>query len=150
MKTCIHGIHIGRRCDVCEKVAQQEQEEIKRQPVPPKPSPDSVQFDLPIIKRIPMDARATTSGLLMALHEEFPEFQFALREPYEEVYAPPATIWERIVQLFTGPKMIKRHGIVHVSVHGQASPSQDIRMRQIVNNLRPAHVRVEIYNYDVV
>lgn len=90
-------------------------------------------------------------GMLYYLGCEYPNYEFAIREPTgDEVYVPPLTIWERVKQVFTGPQKVKRLGVVQVLAiwqdgHLESAPEGDEgEILEYVNTLRAAGMLVEV------
>lgn len=60
----------------------------------------------------------TKYSLLAAMYEARHDTMthFGIREPRECRYYPPENIWERIKQVFTGPKTRTEAGIIEVTI----------------------------------
>lgn len=95
---------------------------------------------------------ATRDGLLNALQQRFPELEFGVREPQGAIYVPPSTLWERVEQVFRGPKMRSRFGTVEVAVLSTDSintiePMPGLlyaEIMELVNEIRPAGIEVKL------
>jgi len=93
--------------------------------------------------------RGTKDNLLQELMAAAPHLDFALREPHEGVYIPPCTLWERIRQVFTGPRRLKRMAEVEIAVIS----SRDITNQERANialaieNTCPAGVLVTVVDF---
>jgi len=93
--------------------------------------------------------RATKDNMLQELKAAVPYLDFALREPSEEVYIPPRTIWERIKQVFIGPRMTNRMAEVEVAVISNRGVTNEERenISLAIEDTRPAGVRVFVLDF---
>ena len=92
---------------------------------------------------------ATLTDFLRVLSEAEPRLSFGVRVPQEVVCLPPLTIWQRIKQVFTGPRLVERHGEVEIAVMGYPTDEERDRFTHDVNAVRPAGVLVTYIEYDV-
>jgi len=76
------------------------------------------------------------------------EVRFGIREPRDVRYIPPTSLWERIVQVFTGPKFRTRVGEVEIAIVGSdLLTSERDRIVDAVESVRPVGVAVSFVEY---
>jgi hypothetical protein len=90
----------------------------------------------------------TREIFLTELDKAVPRLSFGIREPRESIYAPPLTLWNRIKQVFTGPKFIERAGEVEIAIIGSGITCDErARCEVAIGCVRPIGVLVSYIEY---
>jgi len=93
----------------------------------------------------------TKRALIDYLHEAVVGITFAMREPRESVPVVPATFWERVKQVFTGPVVRKRMGEIEVAVIPHDHPvteTERAAFTSALDAIRPVGVAVTFVEYE--
>lgn len=96
----------------------------------------------------------TMSGILRTLYETQPVsgavrgVTFGVRATLEPVYRPPASLWERIRQVFIGPKLTSRVGEIEIAVVGtNLTVEYWDALRDAIEQIRPCGILVTWVEY---
>jgi hypothetical protein len=90
----------------------------------------------------------TRDHVFAKLYNTVPEVMFGLREPDEDRYIPPTTLWERIKQVWQGPKKVKRTGELEIAIIGSVVSESTVEtLKRSMGNSIPVGVLVTYVRY---